>query len=101
MQERQQKTVYSYVKRNYEEIIPTEIIEMILKFYLLYFDTKVMNDDEQLSLVNLIWNKLKETNGHKDIKGITFDLLYRGSENGYLASEFHSKCDEQGATVIR
>ena len=99
MQIRQEKTVYGYVERNYKEIMPKEIIELILKFYLLYFDTKIMTDDEQLSLVNLIWNKLKKSDGNQDMKGVTFDLLYRGSENGYLASKFHEKCDEKGATV--
>ena len=27
-------------------------------------------------------------------------MIYRGSENGFRASEFHQKCNEKGATLI-
>eukprot|EP00729_Bicosta_minor_P006695 gene6695-34467_t len=29
----------------------------------------------------------------------TWELLYRGSRDGFAASDFHNKCDHQGATV--
>ena len=32
------------------------------------------------------------------IKG--FKLIYRGSENKFLAAEFHKKCDNMGPTFI-
>ena len=99
MQQRQELTVHGYVKRNYKQNIPIEIIEMIYKFYLLFFDTKIMNDDEQLSLVNLVWNELKKHDNCKDMRGMNFDLLYRASENEYSATKFHQKCDEKGATI--
>eukprot|EP00331_Platyophrya_macrostoma_P015794 CAMPEP_0176471350 /NCGR_PEP_ID=MMETSP0127-20121128/41082_1 /TAXON_ID=938130 /ORGANISM="Platyophrya macrostoma, Strain WH" /LENGTH=449 /DNA_ID=CAMNT_0017865985 /DNA_START=27 /DNA_END=1376 /DNA_ORIENTATION=+ len=30
----------------------------------------------------------------------TFKLIYRGSKDGYTASNFHSKCDNKGPTVV-
>lgn len=27
------------------------------------------------------------------------DLIYRGSRDGFKASDFHSKCDEKGDTI--
>ncbi len=35
-----------------------------------------------------------------DISPVRFELLYRGSTDGMTAKHFHSKCDNQGATVV-
>ena len=43
MDQRQNKAVYCYVRSNYEDSIPKDVIEGIYKFYLAYFDSKVMN----------------------------------------------------------
>ena len=85
MQQRQQKIVHGYVRRNHKENIPSEIIDIIYKFYLLYLYSKIMNDDQQLLFVNLICDRLESQHDEaKNTKSIDFDLLYRGSENEYL-----------------
>jgi len=35
----------------------------------------------------------------KDVVNLKLELLYRGSRDGFLASAFHSKCDNKGATL--
>jgi hypothetical protein len=35
----------------------------------------------------------------KEVKEVKLTLLYRASENGFLASEFHRLCDEKGPTI--
>ena len=43
---------------------------------------------EKQFLKNLFQNKILETS-----------LLYRASQDGWYARDFHSKCDNKGATV--
>ena len=33
-------------------------------------------------------------------KQYKIELIYRGSEDGFAASDFHKKCDEKGTTLI-
>lgn len=99
MEQRQNKAVYGYIRSNYAGSIPKDVIEEIYKFYLVYFDSKIMNENEQMVLINLLWDNLKKSNKYKDIKNIDCRLLYRGSENEYKARKFHEKCDDKGATI--
>ncbi|RGB38446.1 hypothetical protein C1646_534417 [Rhizophagus diaphanus] len=97
----------------YEEILPKELQEKILKFYTtseLTFDNKprysksvidsfIINQNHIILLTN--WIDKKEENS-KYIKAIPYDfnLLYRASRDGYTATAFHEKCDNKGATII-
>ena len=99
MEEKQQKTVYGYLRNNYDGIYPDDIIKLIYMFYLLSIDSKIINDEEQSSLLNLLYNTLKEKDNYKNMKSMNVELLYRGSENSYLASKFHELCNNKGATI--
>jgi hypothetical protein len=97
----------------YEEILPKELQEKILKFYLtsqLTFDNKpryskseiesfIINQNHIALLAS--WIDRKEENS-KYIKAIPyeFNLLYRASRDGYTATAFHEKCDYKGATIV-
>ena len=99
MQERQNKTVYGYVRRNYNGICPNDIIKVIYSFYLLSMDSNILTDNEQISLLNLIYDKLTKTKEFKRVKSIDTELLYRASENEYRAKKFHELCNDKGATI--
>ena len=65
----------------------TEILASILKEYLQ--KSQCATDDEQkLYLLALLGNK----------RAIT-TLRYRGSEHGWMAKDFHSRCDGLGPTI--
>ena len=99
MEEKQNKTVYGYVRNNYNGVYPEDIIKLIYMFYLLCIDSKIINDKGQSSLLNLLYDTLKGKEDYKNIKSMDTKLLYRASENSYLASKFHELCNNKGATI--
>ena len=99
MEQRQNKTVYGYVRENYDGICPEDIVKLIYEFYLFSLDSKIMNDNEQMLLLHLLYDTLTKKDKYKNTKSIDFKFLYRASENKYLASKFHEACDDKGATI--
>ena len=55
-------------------------------------DSLILNDNEKNILINLLnESKIKIRN--------KIDLIYRGSRDGWRASDFHKNCDNKGSTV--
>eukprot|EP01084_Bolivina_argentea_P301058 519274_1 len=63
-----------------------------LETYVLKLNTKIMTSDEIEILIQLIKEKRKK-------KSIEWKLLFRGSDDGFLARTFHMKCDDIPNTV--
>eukprot|EP01084_Bolivina_argentea_P256546 431977_1 len=94
----QRNTVYGFVRKNYNGVYPIDIIDIICRFYLIQFDTDILNSNEQLQLMNLLLNTLKKQKGKQTINTLTTKLLYRASEHQFSSQKFHLKCDKQGPT---
>eukprot|EP01084_Bolivina_argentea_P111483 198880_1 len=62
------------------------------KTYILKINTKIMTSDEIQILIDLIKQKRKK-------KSLEWNLLFRGSNDGFLASTFHLKCDDMANTI--
>ena len=58
-----------------------------------YIDSKIVNYDDIIFLKN----RIREI--HPRISSINFNLVYRASEDGDKASDFHSKCDKIGPNI--
>ena len=58
-------------------------------------DSVVLSSEQCRTLMN--W--LKETGAIADTTVASDNLLYRASQNGWAASNFHSCCDNKGPTV--
>jgi len=63
-----------------------------LETYVLKINTKIMTSDEIQILIDLIKEKRKK-------KSVEWKLLFRGSDDGFLASTFHLKCDGVPNTI--
>jgi len=63
-----------------------------LETYVLKINTKIMTSDEIQILIDLIKEKRKK-------KSVAWKLLFRGSDDGFLASTFHLKCDDVPNTI--
>jgi len=63
-----------------------------LETYVLKINTKIMTSDEIQLLIDLIKEK-------RNKKSVACKLLFRGSDDGFLASTFHLKCDGQANTI--
>jgi len=63
-----------------------------LETYVLKINTKIMTSDEIQILIDLIKEKRKK-------KSVAWKLLFRGSDDGFLASTFHMKCDGVPNTI--
>ena len=57
-------------------------------------NSKIVNYEDIIFLLN----RLKEI--HPKIKDINFTLVYRASEDGDRASDFHQRCDKIGPNVV-
>jgi hypothetical protein len=58
-----------------------------------YIDSKIVNYDDIIFLKN----RIKEI--HPKINTINFNLVYRASEDGDKAADFHNKCDKIGPNI--
>ena len=59
-----------------------------------YFNSKIANYDDIIFLLD----RLKDI--HPKIKDVSFTLVYRASEDGDRAADFHQKCDKIGPNVV-
>ncbi|EXX77865.1 BTB/POZ domain-containing protein [Rhizophagus irregularis DAOM 181602=DAOM 197198] len=96
---------YFYKVRPLEKILPKEIKGEILKFYMIpgytpnnillrnSVDSVLINTKHTLLFANWIDRKKGKVN-YKLI------LLYRASRDGNSAEEFHTRCDNKGATIV-
>ena len=64
-------------------------LNQISKNYKLFYDSKIIKDND----IEFFYDKLFEK------KLLKSHLLYRGTENNFLASEFHNICDNKGCTI--
>ena len=58
-----------------------------------YIDSKIVNYNDIIFLKN----RIREI--HPRISSVNFNLVYRASEDGDKASDFHSKCDKIGPNI--
>ena len=77
----------------------TDIKNMIYGFYATKIDTNILNCEQQILCMNMIFNRLRQQKGNENKRKMKVDLLYRASEQNYRASRFHDLCDEKGPTL--
>ena len=58
-----------------------------------HIDSKIVKDNQIIFLIN----RIKEI--HPKIKNVYFNLVYRATEDGDKASDFHCKCDKIGPNI--
>eukprot|EP01084_Bolivina_argentea_P103945 186166_1 len=88
--------VWYFVRREYEHKFDQIDIPMALKYLIRNFSnpiigSKLITIKEDLYFIELLLTKL--SNIYK------FNLLYRASENEYLANKFHELCDGKGSNI--
>eukprot|EP01084_Bolivina_argentea_P256830 432575_1 len=88
--------VWYYVRNQYEDKFNKIDFPMALKYLMLQFSkiiigSKLLTTKEDMSFVQILSSKIL------NIK--QFKLLFRASENGYLASTFHTLCDGKVPTI--
>ena len=74
-------------------IIPKELIMIIVLFYTLKIKSKILNDNEQCKLYDMICKQLNK-------KAINWNLIYRGSDDGFGYKEFWNKCNKINSVII-
>ena len=99
MEQRQKDAVYGYVRLEYGESFIKEIIGIIYQFYLIRIESNILNSEEKISLMDLLFNTLQKQEENQQMKSIDTKLLYRASEHAYDSRKFHELCDEKGATI--
>ncbi|GBC03094.1 hypothetical protein RclHR1_00050002 [Rhizophagus clarus] len=100
----------------FKEIIPKDLINDILVFHAapdehlnvdiqrprkpkFVYDSSIV-DNNHFAIFSS-WIE-KRNQFHYSVKGIpyNFNLLYRASRDGNTAADFHTKCDNKGATIV-
>jgi hypothetical protein len=99
--------------RPYEGILPKELREEILKFHMVPGYKPILNNlswrcpsiliNQKHVAIIANWIDRKEEN-LRDIRVIPykykFNLILRGSRDGFNPAKFHSKCDNKGASIV-
>ena len=100
MEERQELAVHGFVRRNYNRRYPDDVITIIYTFYLLRMESNILDFNEQMSLMNLLFEALGKQKGNESIKSIHTSLLFRASEHGHSAKLFRVHCDHEGPNIV-
>lgn len=95
MEQKQKDTVSGYVKLNYDKQMIDGLKDIIYQFYMIKMDSIILTNDEQYSLMNLLYHRLETA----DISYIDTVLLYTASDNKYSSKSFHEMCDDRGPTI--
>ena len=98
-EQRLRDTVSGYVRQNYRDNIPIDVIGVIYQFYLAHIGSEILSPEEQLNLLNLLFDAFIKQKQHQHIKSINTKLLFRASEHDYKCKQFHNFCDNQGPTI--
>ena len=97
----QKDLINGYIKEQYgDNKYPKALIDLIYKFYTIKIFSSLLTRNEEMSLLNLLWDRLSTHTGNDKMTQIDFKLLYRASENEYSSDIFHELCDNKGATLV-
>ncbi|GBC02008.1 hypothetical protein RclHR1_04410001 [Rhizophagus clarus] len=102
--------------RPYEEILPKELKDDILKSYMIpeykpiytprlpkcnnIINDSIIINREHFTLFANWFDRRKENGKYINDIPYRFNLLYRASRDGNTAAVFHAKCDNKGATIV-
>jgi len=90
--------VWCFIREKYENAFnfecPRGIKILMMHFSNKLIGCKMLTFEEDIKFFKLLSSKLTE-----NIARCKFKLLYRASENKYLASTFHKFCDDHGPTI--
>ena len=75
--------------------IPLDLKKIIQKFARRYIPSILLTVEEDYAFMQLLLS-----NKSKQFENKHFNLIFQASKDGYLAKDFHSKCDNKGATII-
>ena len=89
-------SVHGWIRENYNDEFLEDIIRIIYEYYLIRIDSKILETNEQISLTNLLFDRLQKEKKNENIKDLNLDLLFRASEHDFKAAEFHNKCTDKG-----
>ena len=82
---------WHFIRNNYENIhnknVPAALKYLVCNFSMKVFRSNILTMQQDLGLVTML-HQFKRPK-----------LLFRASENAYLASKFHESCDGKGPTV--
>ena len=98
-EQRLRDTVSGYVRQNYGDDIPIDIVRVIYEFYSIQIESNILLPEEQLNLLTLLYDTFIKQKEHQHIKSINTKLLFRASEHDYKCKQFHNLCDNQGPTI--
>ena len=88
--------VYGYIHVKSSAFIPVDICHLIFKFHGTYdvrFESDILSTiQDKMKLMRLL---CKQLNNNR----IELNRLYSGKIDGFDGSTFHSKCDNNGATI--
>ena len=100
MEQRIKDTVYGYVRMNYANMCPFDIISVIYQFYLLRIESNILDSQQQINLLNLLYDTIKGQKGNENINTMETKFLFRASDHGYEGNIFHQYCDDKGPTLV-
>ena len=100
MEVEQRKIVFGYVRLNYGDINPVDIIDIIYSFYLIKIASNILDTKEQFALMNLLFDRMKKEKEYKDLKSVNAELLFRASEHDFNGEKFQELCNGKAPHLL-
>ena len=90
------KIVNGYVRdqnKLWKMNIPNDINKIIFLFYRMIIDSKILTQKEHEKLYEMISDKMES-------KQLNFNLIYRGTQDGFGFSDFYDKCNKIKPVIV-
>ena len=100
MQAKQKKTVCGFMRINFGDEYPLDIIKIIYEYYVIRIASNILTSSEQIALLDLLYEKLSSKYESKNVSSIDTALLFRVSENGFNSAKFNEFCANKGPTIL-
>ncbi|CAG8506949.1 8113_t:CDS:2 [Scutellospora calospora] len=99
----------------YKQIFPTDLFSEIERYYYIpsaipksintkprykLINSVIITSEDDITMINKWLGENTRWNGKIPLFKYDYKLLMRGSRDGFTASAFHERCDNQGSTIV-
>ena len=97
---RMKLAVYGWMRENYKGNWLDDITNIVYQYYLIQINSKILSTDEQISLYNLLFDRIKKQKGNETIKSMETKLLFRASEHNFDPKKFQEFGVKSAPTLV-
>lgn len=87
-------------RTNCNKTLPTCLVDLVMQYSLCRIYSNILNSGEERNLCRLLLDTIKKQEGNFNLGRLRYRLIFRASEHGFSADQFHKYCDKKGPNMV-